>query len=149
MAGNEIIRLTVGASPRFAALTGLMHLAAGGAVWASGIGLAASVSLSLVIAAAAYHSLSREALRRNASSIVAIILHPDCRCAFTTRDGTEAEAELLDSSFVSPALTVVNLHPHGRRLARHVIIFPDAVEPTAYRKLRVRLKWGCPPPEPG
>jgi len=70
-------------------------------------------------------------------------LDADCRCEFQTLAGVWHEAVLLGSSFVAPHLTVLNLKPAGGRLAKHLVILPDAIDAEDFRRLRVWLKWRC------
>ena len=85
-------------------------------------------------------------LRRNArlaapNSIIALELEEDCTCAIETRNGKRLYGILLPTSYVSAALTVLNLKADGERLARHVVILPDAINFEDFRKLRVFLRW--------
>jgi toxin CptA len=85
----------------------------------------------------------RDALRSVSHAIRAVRLSPECACSVQSGQAEWAEAKLLDSSFVAPYLTVLNLRIAGNRLARHVVILPDAVDPDSFRKLRVLLRWKC------
>ena len=66
----------------------------------------------------------------------------DFRCYTPAHDWRDAE--VLGSTFVTPWLTVLNLRSPEQRLARHVVILPDAVDRDAFRRLRVWLRWGQP-----
>jgi hypothetical protein len=39
----------------------------------------------------------------------------------------------------------LNLNANGERLARHVVILPDAINSEDFRKLRVLLRWKYKP----
>lgn len=85
-------------------------------------------------------------LRRNAwlaspNSIIALEIKEDCACAISTRRGQRLDCILLPTSYVSAPLTVLNLKADGERRARHVVLFPDAINYEDYRKLRVLLRW--------
>lgn len=136
----ETLHINLGASRRLAAVLAAMH------VFASlMLGLASPVLwlAAPVLAGSLAYVLHREVLRLSPASIVAFTLHADCRCEFRTRSGAVQEAQLLGSSFVAPWLTVLNLKTADSRLARHVVIVADAADSEIFRKLRVRLKWGC------
>lgn len=140
----ETLHLKLGPSRRLAAAITAMHIFA-----CVMLGLAAPLlwlAVPLLVGSLAY-VLHREILRLAPASIVAFTLHADCRCEFHTRSGAVREAALLGSSFVAPWLTVLNLKVTGSWLARHVVIVPDAVDSGIFRKLRVRLKWGCAQPD--
>lgn len=94
-----------------------------------------------LLAASAWFTLRRDCLRSLPGALVGLRLQADRRCEFLTRSGDWREAELLGSSFVSPYLTVLNLRPEGGRLARHLVLLPDALEAEDFRRLRVWLKW--------
>jgi len=89
-------------------------------------------------------------LKRNAwlaapNSIIALVINEDCTCAIETRGGKRLECILLPTSYVSAFLTVLNLNANGERLARHVVILPDAINSEDFRKLRVLLRWKYKP----
>lgn len=139
----ETLHLTLGPSQRLTVLLALAHGCAAVALWLVALPLAVTLPATLALAGNLAWTLRRDALRHSPNALVALTLYPDCRCQFTTRAGVTQEATLLGSSFVAPYLTVLNLHPEGRRLARHAVILGDAVDAEAFRKLRVKLKWGC------
>ena len=85
-------------------------------------------------------------LKRNAwlaapNSIIALEIKEDCTCVIETRSGKRLDCILLPTSYVSAPLTVLNLKANGERLARHVVLVPDAINPEDFRKLRVLLRW--------
>jgi hypothetical protein len=56
-------------------------------------------------------------------------------------DGRVATGRLLDGSFVAPWLVVVSWRPDGARMARAIVVAPDAVGEQDFRRLRVLLRW--------
>jgi toxin CptA len=139
----ETLHITLHPSRRLTALLASLHGGAAALLWSIPVAPLLSLAATLALAANLAWTLRRDALRLSPNAIVAVILYPDCRCEFTTRAGLTQEAELLGSSFVAPYLTILNLRPAGRRLARHAVILRDAVDGEVFRKLRVKLKWGC------
>ena len=101
-----------------------------------------AAATSILLASLVFY-LWRDALRSLARSVTALSLNSECGCSIQSVHGEWLEMRLLSSSFVSPYLTVLNLSPHGAWGARHVVIFPDAVDPEAFRQLRILLKWKC------
>lgn len=84
--------------------------------------------------------------RRNAwlsapDSIVALEIKEDCTCAVQTSSGKRLPCIALPTSYVSASLTILNLKVGGERLARHLVILPDALSAEDFRKLRVLLRW--------
>ena len=62
------------------------------------------------------------------------------------QDGKQLEVTVLGNTVVTPYLTVLNCRHNQltfaqRLFAQHIIIFPDAVDTEAYRRLRVYLRW--------
>ena len=68
-------------------------------------------------------------------------LRPDGTAAVVDRQGRWSEARILGSSFVSPALTILNLTVAGARLPRSLVVAPDALPAAEFRRLRVWLRW--------
>lgn len=97
--------------------------------------------LLLLVAASWAVALHGPALRRGGKAIVALELAEDGRLSFQTRAGEWHEATLLESSFVAPYLTVLNLQLDGQRFLRYVVIVPDAIGTEDFRRIRVWLRW--------
>jgi toxin CptA len=119
------------------------HGFAAGMIWMVPWPYGARLGLLAALAGSAVFYLRRDGLRAMAHSIVALRLASDCRVEIQTRRGEWLEGELLGTTFVTPGLAVVNMKPRERRFARHVVIFPDAVDPEDFRRLRVLLRWKC------
>lgn len=51
-------------------------------------------------------------------------------------------SDILDTSFVTPWLTVLHLKLSQKRLPVYVVLLPDMLGPDEFRRLRVWLKWG-------
>ena len=103
-------------------------------------GLAQAISAILLLLALRYH-LYRDAWLRLPSSHVAMHLQGN-NIILITRSGEELHTQLLLDSVVTPALTILNVIPQGKRIARSVIIFPDTLDQDSNRELRVLLRWG-------
>ena len=139
----ETLTIAIGPSRRLAGLLAGMHGFAAAMLWLAPLPHWLAALLMPAILGSAWHTLRRDAFRTLAYSLVALRLDADCRCEFQTRSGAWREAALLGSSFVAPHLTVLNLKPAGERLAKHLVILPDAVDAEDFRRLRVWLKWRC------
>lgn len=96
---------------------------------------------ALLLSAAFY--LKRDALLTSRDSTLALQLHSDCQCEIQNRQGEWEDAELLGTSFVAPYLAVLNFKVENKRLPKHIVIFPDAVDSEHFRQLRVLLRWKC------
>ncbi len=64
------------------------------------------------------------------------------RFQLTLQDETTWPVMVLDSSFISPYLSVLHLKVVDERRRLCVILLPDNVDPSAFRQLRVWLRWG-------
>lgn len=104
---------------------------------AIGLKLGGVVMIALGLA----HSLWRIVLLRHARALIAIQLDEGDRLNVQTRDGQWHEARILGTTYVRPAVIVLNLSVPGCRLARHVVIAPDSAHPAALRRMRVWLRW--------
>jgi toxin CptA len=96
--------------------------------------LLAAIGVSLVLA------LRRHAWLSSTDAITAIELG-DEDALICRYDGRSEHARLLGTTYISPYLTLLNLRVMGRILPRHMILVPDNVDPEAFRRLRVWLRW--------
>lgn len=98
--------------------------------------------LLVLIVIASIHSIRRYALLTSATAVTHLSLAQTSKLQLTYKDGTQAEVRVLESSFVSPYLTALNLREveTGRRLS--ILLLPDSAESNGFRQLRVWLRWG-------
>jgi toxin CptA len=134
-------RIAVAPSMMLAIALGAAHLAAAGLLWLAPIPTPGKAVFTFAIAVSLIYLMARTALLHAAHSIVVLEIREGREISFQTRIGEWIECDLLGSSYVSPRLTIVNLRPRGRRLARHVILVPDNVDPRDFRRLRMWLRW--------
>lgn len=100
----------------------------------------AKAALAVLLLCCLVYYLRRDAWQLSASSPVAIRLEGDS-IVLLDRNGDEVSGQLLPDSLVTPALTILNVLPHGKKSARSVVIFPDSLDRERGRELRVLLKW--------
>jgi toxin CptA len=137
-----MLSITLRISDLLALFLVVMHALAFVSVWlvlplAAKIGAAVVLMLSLVL------TLRRHVWRTGKQAIRAIRLSGECDVAVQGQDSEWQEVVLLPSSFVSDYLTVLNLRLEGEKLARHVVILPDAIDAEQFRQMRVWLRWKC------
>lgn len=89
-----------------------------------------------------HQALRRHAGRSHPESVVGIEVDAAGQWRATLRSGKIVPLSLLGSSTVTPWLAVLNLSEAGRWRARHVVILPDAIDASDFRRLRVCLRWG-------
>jgi len=128
-------------SARLALILTLAHAAAAGISFTVELPLWGHIPLLAAIAASFGHSVYGPALLRSANAVVAVEIGQGEAVCFQTRHGEWHSAVLLDSSFVAPYLTVLNLRPAHSYFARHVVITSDNVPAEDFRRLRVWLRW--------
>jgi toxin CptA len=103
---------------------------------------AAKIGLVLLIAASLGRALYRHAWLKSRGSVTAIELRDHDRATVETRCGDRLEVRVLGTTYVSAMLCVMNMRAARRPFACHAVIVRDNVDAEAFRKLRVRLRWG-------
>jgi hypothetical protein len=100
----------------------------------------ARAALAVLLVCCLVYYLRRDGWLLSASSSVAINLQGN-NIVLLARNGDEMTGQLLRDSLVTPALTILNVLPRGKKRARSVVIFPDSLDRERNRELRVLLKW--------
>jgi toxin CptA len=86
-------------------------------------------------------SLRRHGARESPGSIRRLVVDLSGSVEAGRADGATATGRLAPDAFVAPWLTVLRWVPDGARLSRAIVILPDAVDATAFRRLRILLRW--------
>lgn len=86
-------------------------------------------------------SLRRHGARDSPGSIRRLVVDLSGSVEARRADGATATGRLAPDAFVAPWLTVLRWVPDGARLSRAVVVFPDAVDAAAFRRLRILLRW--------
>ena len=135
------LRLSLRRSGWFAWLLGAAHGGAGLLCWLVPIEWWLALGLSTGAAVSFVISLRRHALRIGGTAIIGIEL--TAAGAVTVQDGAGhwSPVEVGNSSFVSPALAVLNLHAPGARWTRSLVIPAGSLPAEEFRRLRVWLRW--------
>jgi len=135
---KERLRVSLRPSRRLAALIAISH---GAALAAAVIGLAPSAALvvGVGLALSGVHHL-RIALHRSPLAVTALELSVDGEVAFADHGGEWTAATLRNAIVPAAWFAALAMRDSaGRR--RAVVILPDAIEPDAFRRLRVWLLW--------
>ena len=138
---GRMLRAHLKPSRRIGAALAVCHATAVAAVLPLDVPLSLRAALALAVAASAVHSVRRHALLRAKRSVLAIEVRDRHTVAVQGRDGTWLDARILGTSYVTAALTVLNLRVAGERLLRHVVLVPDNTDRDEFRRLRVLLRW--------
>jgi len=134
------LRVELRPSRKLAAIVVGAHLVVAGILIPVSLPAATMFGLMLLWVFSLLHCLRRAGLASGPRRIVGLEFRDDEHLAFRTADGCWHATRLLGTSYVTPALTVLNLGSHWIA-ARHVVIMDDSMDPETFRELRVRLKW--------
>jgi toxin CptA len=134
-------RVSISPSVRIALALCAVHSAAAALLWLVPISTPAKAGITLAVAFSLVYFLARDAALHAAHAIVALELDDSGGLFFQTRAGRRVECELLGSTYVSPALTIVNMRARSRAGTRRVILVEDNVDPRDFRRLRTWLRW--------
>jgi toxin CptA len=134
--------IAIGPSRHVAAFVMALASSAMACVLMSGLDGRLALAACAALAIAAVISLRRDALREGRGSVRRLVVDVDGRIEATGSEGATLTGRVSAGSLVAPWLTVVRWRPEGARLARTVLVPPDAVDPDAFRRLRVLLRWG-------
>ena len=137
-----MVRVTLKPSRQLAIVVTGVHLGAIAALYPLDLALWAKLVIAIPVGISLVTTLCRHALLAGRSALVAVELHELDHAAVRTRDGIWHDARILETTYVSPILSVLNLRIPGRLLPCHILIVPDNVDPEDFRGLRVRLRWG-------
>lgn len=144
-----MVRVTLKPSRQLAiALTGA-HLGAAATLFPLDIFLWTKLGFAMVVAISLAATIRRHALLASRTAVVAVELHELDRAVLQTRNGLWHDARLLETTYVSPFLSVLNLRITGRLVPRHMLIVKDNVDPEDFRRLRAWLRWGYRKEMPG
>jgi toxin CptA len=141
---SPTLRVWLRPSRTLAATIAVAHLAAAAAAVLALPGAAAAV----VVAGVALSAIAqlRDALHRGPRSITGLELAADGRVAVADPARQWATARLQTAAVPVPWLAVVALRD-ARGHRRSAVVLPDALDREAFRRLRLWLRWGAPPPQ--
>ena len=99
------------------------------------------LAIFAVLVASLVYELRATALRLSAKAFVALRVSPDNVFSARMRGGEWREYEVLGSTYVTSALTVLILRASGARRVRSVVLLPDSMAADEFRRLRMWLRW--------
>jgi hypothetical protein len=139
-----MVRASLHPSLRVGAALAVAHIAAGSTVVPLDAPLALKAALTVLVAASLARSIYRHALLKAKRSVLAIEVKDQQTASVQGRDHVWRDARIVGTSYVTPALTVLNVRVAGERVARHVVLVRDNVDEQEFRCLRVLLRWRRP-----
>jgi toxin CptA len=135
---------TINASRLLAIFILLGHSVAIGALMFVPIPKLALYFLEIVLILSAIYYWLRDAKLILPGSWIALRLEDECIVLFS-RNGNEFIGKLLESSFITPHLVILQVALPDYRLKQNVVLMADSMEEESFRKLRVAVKWGVLP----
>lgn len=105
------------------------------------IPLAWRAAILAVLAASLVYELRATALRFSANALITLRIAPDNVFSAQTRSGEWRDYEVLGSTYVTSAMTVLILRAAGARRVRSVVLLPDSMAADDFRRLRTWLRW--------
>ncbi len=133
--------IDLGPSRRAVAWAWAAAAAALAATLAAQVPWQARAVLAMALAVAMVRALRRHGARESPGSIRRFVVDLAGRVEARRADGVTATGRLAPDAFVAPWLTVLRWVPDGARLSRAIVVFPDAVDTSAFRRLRILLRW--------
>jgi toxin CptA len=133
--------IALGPSRRVEAWVMLAAAAGLAAALAAEVPAIARAAIAFGLAVAAIRAARRQAWREGPGAVRRLAADLAGRIEVEGADGRVVTGRLADDSFVAPWLTIVRWRPDGCRLARTVLVVPDAVDPAQFRRLRILLRW--------
>ncbi len=103
------------------------------------LALAGRAGLALALLSGCALSLGGAVWHRWPWSLREVVWWPDGAWSLIQGDGRERDGRLLGSTYVSPALVVLNFRC-GRWRTASLVLLADNLEPDLLRRLRVRLR---------
>ena len=95
-------------------------------------------ALQVAVAASLYHTLFGRVLGRSPRALLGAVWESDGAWTVVDAGGNRHEAWLLDSSYVHPRLLILNFRLAGG--VRTMVLLPDSLPPSVFRRLLVRLR---------
>ena len=99
------------------------------------------IAICALLVASLVYELRSSALRLSAAAFVVLRISSDNVLSGQMRNGEWRDYEVLGSTYVTSALTVMILRAAGARRARSVVLLPDSMAADEFRRLRVWLRW--------
>ena len=91
------------------------------------------------------YTLWYRVMLRGASSVAGVELLGGDAARVCLRSGAILDARVLETSYVTPLLTVLNLRLAEQRWTRHVVLLRDSADAETLRCARVLLRWAYRP----
>jgi toxin CptA len=118
----------------------LMYLGAAYWLWVFDLNLAIKLALLAALMVGFIYHTRRYLLKTGKRSVANLVWLEQDHWQLETTRGETVDANLLGSSFVNPWLVVLNFKPETGGRMWPVVILPDSVDSTTFRRLSVKLR---------
>lgn len=118
----------------------LMYLGAGYWLWAFELTILFKLVMLAALVVGCIGHVRHYLLHRGRRSVVSLVWRDEASWQLETARGERVEARLLGSSYVTPWLIVLNFRPQAGGRAWPVVILPDSVDSTTFRRLGMKLR---------
>lgn len=98
------------------------------------------MSIGVLMISMIYY-LRKNALLSASDAIEMLVLSDEMSCQLTMHSGESYACDILEDSFVTPYLTVINLKLEGKFFPQSLVILTDSLEVEEFRQLRVWFRW--------
>jgi hypothetical protein len=134
--------LIIKSSVLFVLLLSLLYTLLVATLWMTQLDLWVRLSILSLILFSFSHHLLLDALRLSSSAWIFLSLNENQLVA-GFRSGATRSGVVMAGSVITPYCVVLCARLEGRKLPACTVIFHDAMEPEAFRQLRVHLKYDC------
>lgn len=117
------------------------HAAATGVFWLVPVPLAIQLGGTLAVLYGAAAAIRRHALLRGPEAVIGLEVTSDHVLSIETRAAGWQECEVLGTTYVTSAVTILNLRPAGATANTHATLLPDSLHADDFRRLRTWLRW--------
>jgi hypothetical protein len=141
VAASARLRIELRASRSLTLLLGAAHLLAAVLSWVLPLSPWLSALLTALIGWSLWHALRLHALRSAPRAIVALAVEQNGRAELELRSGASIGARVLQDTFVTALLVVINQREEESGRRRSVVLATDSADAASLRALRVWLRF--------
>jgi hypothetical protein len=134
--------LTIKSSVLFVLLLSVLYVLLVATLCLTHLDIWVRLSILSLILLSFFHHLFLDALRLSPASWISLSLNEN-HLVVGFRAGDVLSGVVMERSVITPWCVVLCARLEGRQLPACTVIFRDAMQPEAFRQLRVRLKYDC------
>lgn len=98
------------------------------------------MSIGVLMISMIYY-LRKNALLSASDAIEVLVLSDEMSCQLTMHSSESYACDILEDSFVTPYLTVINLKLEGKFFPQSLVILAGSLDAEEFRQLRVWFRW--------